>query len=80
MLFFFIFQAYKSLNGSDNFVQAGWVKEMKLKKFTSGTSTRFLIIGKVKHSQRLSEKLFISWLVCEGDGEILAGHCTCMAG
>ena len=34
----------------------------------------------VNHSQRLSEKPLIPWLISMDDGKILAAHCKCMAG
>ena len=34
----------------------------------------------VKHSQRLSQKCLMPWVIVEMKGTILAAHCTCMAG
>ena len=35
---------------------------------------------KVKHSQKMAATPLLPWVVCEQSGEILAAHCTCMAG
>ena len=35
---------------------------------------------KVKHSQRMSATPLLPWIILEPNGEILASHCTCMAG
>ncbi|KAH7940247.1 hypothetical protein HPB52_022567 [Rhipicephalus sanguineus] len=34
----------------------------------------------VNHSQRLNRPPVDSWAVCKCDGEVVAAHCTCMAG
>ena len=34
----------------------------------------------VNHSQRMTEKPLIPWIISEADGKILAAHCNCMAG
>ena len=34
----------------------------------------------MKHSQRLSEKPLIPWIIAETEGKILGGHCNCTAG
>ena len=34
----------------------------------------------MKHSQRVSADFLLPWVVAKQDGEILAAHCTCMAG
>ena len=35
---------------------------------------------KVNHSQRLSEAPFKPWLAVKTNGNVLTGHCNCMAG
>ena len=68
--------------GADGFVQAGWVHDIRLLKYQPSNSRgdRFLILGKVKHSQTMAATHTTPWFVVEPDGEILAAHCTCMAG
>ena len=34
----------------------------------------------MNHSQRLSEKPLIPWIIAETEGKILGGHCNCTAG
>lgn len=34
----------------------------------------------MNHSQRLSEKPLVPWVIAEPDGQIISGHCDCMAG
>ena len=34
----------------------------------------------MNHSQEMSEKPLTPWVICEGTGKILTGHCDCMAG
>lgn len=35
---------------------------------------------KVKHSMRLHDTPLDAWVLVKNDGEVLCGHCTCMAG
>ena len=73
--------AWKSMIGSDSFVQAGWVHDMRLFKYkTRAGVARYVVIGKVKHSQRMSATPLLPWFIAEKCGEIIAAHCTCMAG
>ena len=39
-----------------------------------------LFLGKVKHSQRMSEQSLQPWIIVQRDGQVLCAHCTCMAG
>lgn len=32
------------------------------------------------HSQRLSEKPLVPWIIAEPNGKVKSGHCICMAG
>ena len=69
------------MTGSDSFVQSGWVHQMQQYTYTTdGGRTRYLIMGQVKHSQRMSATPLLPWFVAENSGEIVAAHCTCMAG
>ena len=38
------------------------------------------VLLQVKHSQRLSSTPLVPWSILMMDGDILAAHCTCMAG
>ena len=67
---------YKNMDCYQKFT-SGWVKEVYVKK---GPDERMMIIGKVNHSQRLSEKPLTPWVICEASGQVRAGHCDCMAG
>ena len=39
-----------------------------------------MVLGRVKHSQSLSEPPLLPWFAAEADGAVCCGHCTCMAG
>ncbi|KAL9963240.1 hypothetical protein ACROYT_G032420 [Oculina patagonica] len=66
---------YKSLDCYQNFAN-GWVREVFSRKFGENR----LLIGKVNHSQRMSEKPLTPWVVCKKSGKVLSAHCDCMAG
>ncbi|XP_046864118.1 uncharacterized protein LOC124458051 [Xenia sp. Carnegie-2017] len=66
---------YKSLLCYQNFAN-GWVREVLLKEFGDNR----LMIAKVNHSQKMSEKPLTPWVICEKEGKILFGRCDCMAG
>lgn len=66
---------YKSLDCYQNFAN-GWVREILSKKFGENR----LLIVKVNHSQRMSEKPLTPWVVCEKPGKVVSAHCNCMAG
>ena len=34
----------------------------------------------VKHSQQVSAAFLLPWIIVKKSGEVLAAHCTCMAG
>ncbi|CAG9829833.1 unnamed protein product [Diabrotica balteata] len=38
------------------------------------------VIHKIKHSQKMKEPPLQAWVVCNQDGSVETGHCTCMAG
>ena len=44
------------------------------------TYLSLLYFSKVNHSQRLSETPLKSWLAVERNGNVLTGHCNCLAG
>ncbi|XP_057699579.1 uncharacterized protein LOC130920385 isoform X4 [Corythoichthys intestinalis] len=66
----------KSLEAYKHFV-AGWVKQVLVHKNSAGI---YLVLGKVVHSQHLSETPQSPWFAAQPSGTILCGHCTCMAG
>ena len=68
-------KAYKSLQAYNYFV-CGFVQDIGHTK-VNGIN---VFLGKVKHSQRMSESSLRPWLVIENDGSVKCGHCTCMAG
>ncbi|XP_014661478.1 PREDICTED: uncharacterized protein LOC106804701 isoform X2 [Priapulus caudatus] len=68
-------KAYKSLDAYNYFI-SGWVREL----LVSVKGSKFVILSKVLHSQRLSEPPLQVWVICEKDGCVVCGHCNCMAG
>ncbi|KAH6944504.1 hypothetical protein HPB50_003634 [Hyalomma asiaticum] len=66
----------KALEGH-NFVTSGWVREPWVKKVTADT---VIVITQVNHSQSLNKPPVDVWFMGKSDGEVLAAHCTCMAG
>ena len=67
--------------GSDSFVEAGWVHDMRLYTYQlENGERRHVVRGRVKHSQRMSATPLSPCFVAEKSGEILAAHCICMAG
>ena len=83
------------LDGS-NFMRFSWVNNLKLHQFKVSDGWNFLIMGKVshkcrqttdviinqkvKHSQRMSANSLLPWVIVTQQGQVLAAHCTCMAG
>ena len=71
-------KAYKSMDGYNFFIN-GWVSNI----IVSAIKTRpknFVLMGLVKHSQRLSAPPLKAWVAIKQTGEIMCAHCTCMAG
>ena len=66
-------KAYKSLDAYN-----GWVGHVSVYSIsrTPGTS---VVIGRVKHSQRLATPTK-SWIAAKTEGTIVCAHCDCMAG
>lgn len=56
----------------------GWVNTVTV--LSIGRNKNFLFLSSVKHSQSLSLPLLKVWLITKADGEVVTGHCTCMAG
>ena len=63
---------YISLQSYKHF-RAGWVAEPKWKTFTD-------CCLKVNHSYAVSLTPLEPWVVIKSTGEVICGHCTCMAG
>ncbi|XP_077529384.1 uncharacterized protein LOC144141751 [Haemaphysalis longicornis] len=66
----------KALEGH-NFLTSGWVREPWLKQVSADT---VIIVSKVNHSQNLSVPPVQVWTLVKSDGEVIAAHCSCMAG
>jgi hypothetical protein len=66
---------YKSLDCYQNFTK-GWVNNVMVKE----VGEKRIMIGRVNHSQRLNDKPLTPWVIALNDGQILSGHCDCMAG
>ena len=66
---------YKSLDCYQNFTK-GWVSNVMVKE----VDDKRMVIGRVNHSQRLNDKRLTPWVIALKDGQILSGHCDCMAG
>ncbi len=70
-------KSFKSLE-SYRYHEAGFVLE--LKQWYPKDKRFFLAKSRVKHGQSQNETPVKVWLATAQDGEILFGHCTCMAG
>ncbi|VEN60950.1 unnamed protein product [Callosobruchus maculatus] len=68
-------EAYKSL-AAYKFFEAGFVHDCGAKKI----GHHIVVVGKVKHSQRMNEDPLRVWIICQVDGAVNSAHCTCMAG
>ena len=72
-------RAYKSLDGY-NFLVNGWLNSIAVLVTSSGRQKNYLFLSAVKHSQSLSLIPSKVWVATKENGEVLCGHCTCMAG
>ena len=72
-------KAYKSLDGY-NFYTNGWVSDVRVTATQISRSRNFIATALIKHSQRLSGTPLKAWIVVKHTGEVIAAHCTCMAG
>ena len=61
---------------SYNYFLSGFVKEVGAKVF----SNICLLVGRVSHSQKLSERPPTAWFIAEIRGKVLSAHCSCMDG
>ena len=69
------FEAYKSFD-SYNYLISGLLQYVGHININGNS----LFMGKVKHSQRMSEQALQPWIIVQRDGAVLCAHCTCMAG
>ena len=72
-------KAYKSLEAYRYFV-SGWVSNVTVCPVPSGAKADYLIIARVKHSQKLSAPSVLPWIALEQSGSVVCAHCTCMSG
>ncbi|XP_061151792.1 uncharacterized protein LOC133165904 [Syngnathus typhle] len=70
-------KAYKSLDAYKYFT-AGFMHDGLIWQIPN--KNRFLLMTKVKHSQRMNDPPLRPWVAIAKDGQILCCHCTCMAG
>ncbi|KAJ8947716.1 hypothetical protein NQ317_006927 [Molorchus minor] len=68
-------KAFKSLHAY-KYLEAGFVSSCGVININNCIVVR----GKVKHSQRMHDPPLQVWIICNSDGSIENGHCTCMAG
>ena len=66
-------KAYKSLDSYNYFVN-GWVANVKAVPVPSSES--HLVMGSVRHSQRLTVAPATPWVVAKKEGTIHCAHCT----
>eukprot|EP00794_Sanderia_malayensis_P010417 gene10417-11507_t len=70
------FKAFRSLEAYNHMV-SGFITSVQGKI----VSKRFVVLGKVRHSQRMNVSPVPVWIITENDGTIFSAHCIgCMAG
>ena len=69
------FKEYVTLP-SYNYVLSGKVSDMKCYRNEIGVC---IVTSKVEASQK-AKKIHFPWIIATHDGDIISGHCTCMAG
>ena len=72
-------KAYKSLEAYKYFV-SGWVSNVTVHVVPSGARADYLVMARVKHSQKLSAPSLNPWIALDKSGTVICAHCTCMAG
>ena len=72
-------RAYKSLDGY-NFLVNGWLNSITVLATGTRPARNYVFLSSVKHSQSLSLMSLKVWVATKENGEVLCGHCTCMAG
>ncbi|KAH8038207.1 hypothetical protein HPB51_024980 [Rhipicephalus microplus] len=60
-----------------NYVTSGLVQELLLTHVNADT---VIVITQVNHSQSLSAPPVKAWILSKSDGEVVAAHCSCIAG
>eukprot|EP00795_Rhopilema_esculentum_P001003 gene1003-10782_t len=71
------FKAFRSLQAYNHMI-SGFITSVQ-GKVVNGK--RFVVMGKVRHSQRMNVSPVPVWVITENDGTILSAHCIgCMAG
>ncbi|KAL7290566.1 hypothetical protein TKK_0014023 [Trichogramma kaykai] len=68
-------KALKSLE-AHKYYTAGFVHSVKHVKINN----HFVVLAKVKHSQKFNEKELLPWVILLDDGSVKTAHCNCMAG
>ena len=70
------FKAFRSLE-SYNQTVSGWIASVE----GHIISDKFVVLGKVRHSQRINDALIPVWIITEKEGPIISAHCMgCKAG
>ena len=72
-------RAYKSLDGF-NLLVNGWLNNIAVVATGSARQRNYLFLSAIKHSQSLSLVPLKVWVATKENGQVLCGHCTCMAG
>lgn len=72
-------KAYRSLEAY-NYFESGFVQEILTADVRSKSAV--FVKGSVLPSQRVGQKAkpYQAWVLCKKTGEVMTGHCTCMAG
>ena len=70
------FKASRSLHAYNEMV-SGFISSVQEQII----SNKYVVLGKVRHSQRMNDPPVLLWIITEKDGTILCAHCVgCMAG
>ena len=70
------FKAYKSLE-SYNYMVSGFITSVQGKSI----GNNFVVVGKVRHSQRMNDDPIPIWIIANREGTVLSAHClVCKAG
>ena len=70
------FKAYKSLD-SYNYMVSGFITSVQGKAM----GNNFVVVGKVRHSQRMNDTPVPIWIIANNEGTVLSAHClACKAG
>lgn len=74
-------KVYKSLDAYNYFL-SGFVQELKTARLSTSTTKLVCMKANVLPSQRVGQKSqpYVSWVLCKDTGEVVTGHCSCMAG